>query len=208
MHIIDISMGIGKDTIIYPNNPSISMETFKNPGGSSYLSRIVFGSHTGTHIDAPRHVFENGKTIDQFELGLFVGPCRVLDMTASAGAISKKDVLSKNIVPGERILFKTKNSDRGYNQFWDEYIFVSSEAAQYLAEKKVALVGIDYLSIKQRGSKDNTPHTAFLAKNIPIIEGIDLSKVHEGVYFLIALPLKFICLEAAPCRAVLVSDLL
>ena len=69
------------------------------------------------------------------------------------------------------------------------------------------LVGIDYLSIKQRGSKDNTPHTALLERSIPILEGIDLSEVTEGSYFLAALPLKFDHIEASPCRAVLLSFL-
>lgn len=203
--MIDISISIGQNTIIYPHNPPVKITMFKNPGGFSYLSQISIGSHTGTHIDAPKHVLKDGAMIHALPLHIFVGPCRVLDMTASNVSITKKDLLKKNIQTKERILFKTKNSLKGYNTFYSDYIFLSSDGAVYLAEKKAMLVGIDYLSIKQRGSKDNTPHTALLNNAIPILEGIDLSQAKERSYFLVALPLKFDSIEASPCRAVLFS---
>jgi len=179
--IIDISLPLHPGTIVYPGNPQIEIEEIKSQSSGSVLSKITFGSHTGTHIDSQKHVVTGGKPIDSIALETFVGPCRV------------------------RILLKTSNSSRGFETFYDDYVFVSPEASRFLAEKEVALVAIDYLSIKQRGSKDNTPHTHLLEKNIPIVEGVDLSKVEPGEYYLIILPLKFVNIDGAPARAVLLK---
>lgn len=200
--IIDISLPLNQKAIIYPSNPAVSLETLKSSSGN-LLTKISFGSHTGTHIDAPRHVSESSMPIDQIPLRTFIGPCRVIDCTSSIGSIRSKDIESKNIKKNERVLLKTSNSNRGFEAFYEDYVFVSSEATDFLAEKEVSLVGIDYLSIKQKGSSDNSPHTNLLNKNIPIIEGVDLSKVSEGEYFLIALPLAFQGIDGSPARVVL-----
>ncbi len=201
--IIDISLPLDNDTPLYPGNPKNEFEHFASASGSSYNSKITVSSHNGTHIDAPRHAFANGKGIDSIELNRFIGSCRVLDFTACQKEISLNDLQAKKIVSGERILFKTTNSIRGFETFYEDYVYLSSQGAVYLAEIGIALVGIDALSIKQKGSKDNTPHTALLAKEIPIIEGINLRDVTEGIYQLIALPLKLTDLDASPVRAIL-----
>jgi arylformamidase len=106
---------------------------------------------------------------------------------------------------GERLLFKTNNSIRGFNEFYDDYVFLESEAAQHLGAIRAALVGIDALSVKQRGSPDNTAHTALLEKSIPIIEGLNLVDVDAGEYTLCAFPLAFKDIDGSPARAVLLS---
>lgn len=163
------------------------------------------GSHTGTHIDAPRHVDQKGKTLDALPLEHFVGPCSVLDLTACQSVVEKKDLEKKNIQKGDRILCKTQNSLRGFDTFYTDYVWISGDATAYLANKEVSLVGIDFLSIKQKGNPDNTPHTNLLDKDIPILEGIDLSQVEEGSYFLVFLPLHFIDIDGAPGRAILLK---
>ena len=80
---------------------------------------------------------------------------------------------------------------------------MASEAAAFLAKKRIALFGIDALSVKERGSLDNRPHTALLSRGIPIVEGLDLHRVSPGRYFLTVLPLKLSGLDGAPARAVL-----
>jgi arylformamidase len=112
---------------------------------------------------------------------------------------------SKKIQTGERILLKTKNSIRGFKEFYNDYIYLDGNSADYLAELKVLLVGIDSLSIKKRGGADHRPHTSLLSKNIPIIEGLDLSSVAEGEYELFCLPLNFTDIEGGPARAVLIE---
>lgn len=203
--IIDISLSLHKGTIVYPGNPSIEIEEMQSATGGSVISKIAFGSHTGTHVDAPQHVIRGGQPLDQIPLQTFVGNCRVIDCTHETHSVQRVTLEQADIKKGERILLKTNNSLRGFETFYDDYIFVSPEATQYLAEQEVSLVAIDYLSIKQRGSKDNSPHTNLLSKNIPIIEGVDLSKVEVGEYFLVLLPLKFMNIDGAPARAILMK---
>lgn len=203
--IIDISLPLHTGTIVYPGNPAIEMEEIKSESSGSVLTKIAFGTHTGTHIDAQKHVIEGGKGLDSVSLETFIGPCRVIDCSKDEESVNVLTLQNASIKKGERILLKTSNSDRGYEAFYDDYVFVSPLASKYLAEKEVVLVGIDYLSVKQRGSKDNTPHTHLLEKNIPIIEGIDLSKANAGNYDLIILPLKFMNIDGAPARAVLLK---
>ena len=202
--IIDISLSIGTETIIYPGNPAVKIEELRSSASGSTISKITLGSHTATHVDAQKHVIEGGKSLDDLPLTAFIGECRVIDCTKDRHAVSLETVEKAQIQKEERILLKTYNSLRGFRTFYEDFIYVSSEAALYLSEI-VQIIGIDYFSIKQKGSKDNRPHTAFLEKNIPIIEGIDLSKVEEGVYTLVALPLKLTARDGAPIRAVLLQ---
>lgn len=203
--IIDISLPLHQGTIVYPGNPAIEIEEVGSAASGSILSKITFGSHTGTHIDAPKHAVTGGKPLDQIPLEHFVGTCRVIDCTQDETSVKKETLENQNIQKGERILLKTTNSQRGFNTFYEDFVFVSPEAAAYLAEKEVALVAIDYLSIKQKGSKDNTPHTNLLSKDIPIVEGVDLSKVEADEYFLVILPLKFMDRDGSPARAILMK---
>ncbi len=204
IEIIDISLPLNNKTIFYPNNPPIKIEKINS--GSSVISKIEMGSHSGTHIDAPSHVIDSGLNIDQLPLADFIGPCRVLDLTNCDKFVSKENLINKNIQPNERILLKTKNSIHGFEKFYDDFIYLTPDGAEYLADLSIKLIGIDYLSIKQKGSTDTTAHTAFLSKNIPIIEGLDLSKVLEDEYTLIATPLKFTGIDGAPARVVLLKS--
>jgi len=203
--IIDISIPLTEKTIVYPGNPQIEIEEFKSEASNSIISKITSGSHNGTHIDAPRHAIDNGKSISDLPLDVFMGPCRVIDCTGDASAVLKDTLETHAILEGERILLKTTNSLRGFDEFHPDFVYLSPEGAEYLAEAGVALVGIDYLSIKQKGSTDNQPHTLLLEKDIPIIEGIDLSQVTPGEYTLIAFPLKYIGIDGAPARVVLLK---
>lgn len=203
--IIDISVELSNKTVIYPGTPEIEIKSLKSPTTGSQLSKITLSSHVGTHLDAPRHVLQKGKTIDQLNFSAFIGSCRVVDCSKSKGSISLDDVKKIKSKKRERLLFKTSNSKRGLKKFYKDFIFLSPEAAKYLAENKVSLVGIDSFSIKQKGSKDNRPHTELLSKDIPILEGIDLSRVSAGTYYLICLPLKFVGIDGSPCRAVLLK---
>lgn len=203
--LFDISLPLKQNGIVYPNNPEVVFEP--QPTQSNIITKITFGSHTGAHIDAPSHAkIEGGKTIDQLDLDLFYGPARVLDLTSAVESVNVSDLEGKNVQTGERILLKTSNSARwGDGQFFPDFVFLSPEAAAYLVETGVKLVGIDSLSIKQKGNPDNRPHTNLLEKGIPIIEGLDLSKVEEGEYTLSAFPLKFIGIDGSPVRAVLLK---
>jgi len=203
--IIDISIPLSEKTIVYPGNPKIKIEEIKSEASKSIISQITSGSHNGTHIDAPRHAITDAKSIDELSLDIFMGPCRVIDCMGDTSSISRDTLESHSVLNGERILLKTTNSLRGYDEFHPNFVYLSPEGAEYLAEAGAILVGIDYLSIKQKGSQDNRPHTLLLEKDIPIIEGIDLSQVEPGEYTLVAFPLKYVGIDGAPARVVLLK---
>jgi len=203
--IYDISVSLDKDTVIYPNDPSFSREEFV--GGTSFISKLTFGSHTGTHLDVPKHVFSDGVSVDKIDLEKITGKCRVLDMTKLnfGDAVRVSDLEKENIKEGERILVKTKNSERGFKIFYADYIYLDGDAADFLVEKKIAMFGIDYLSVKQKGSKDLRPHTSLLGNGICIFETLDLSQVIPGEYFFVGLPLKITEADGSPVRAILIE---
>ena len=204
--IIDISLPIEPTMPVYPGTAATKIESVKSASGSARLSVVTMTSHAGTHIDAPNHALAIGQGIDSLPLKTFYGPCRVLDMTQCAEKITSDDLQRQQIAAGERILFKTANSVRGFTQFYEDYLYLDNSAALYLAEQHVALVGLDALSVKQRGAKDNTAHTALLSQAIPIIEGLNLSQVEPGNYVLSAFPLAFVGIDGSPTRAVLIED--
>jgi arylformamidase len=211
MKIIDISIPINNNTVVYPKNAPVEIEKFATlPADSSNLSKITTGSHTATHVDAPLHVRENGAPLDAIPLENYIGPAKVLDFSdLGPGELIKISDLEKHdIVAGDRILAKTSNSDRGYEEFYDDFVALDGDAADYLAGQKIALFAIDYLSIKQRGSDDNRAHTSLLDNKIAIVEGVNLRDVEAGQYTLYCPPLKLTGpeIDGAPCRAVLVQE--
>src|SRR3989344_6240613 len=193
MKIIDISLPLNNNTPVYPGNVPLAVSIHHAmPEHATQLSSITFGSHTCTHIDAPSHAVSGAPALDKIPLEHFVGPCRVLDFSQSAKESVTKEILAeKKIKSGERILLKTKNSLRGFQEFYDNYIYLDGDGAEYLAGLGVMLVGIDALSIKKRGGSDHRPHTALLSKNIPIIDGLNLFSANEGEDSLVCLPLNF-----------------
>lgn len=203
--IIDISLPLFEGMPVYPGNKVTTIQTIHSLSGHSQLSNLELSSHTGTHIDAPRHVFNKGRSIEGLSLERFYGICRVLDLTAYDAFIPRHALEEAKIQANERILLKTKNSQKGFTIFDKEYVYLASESAKYLSERDVWLVGIDALSIKQQGSKDNSPHETLLSKGIPILEGLNLNKVVAGSYTLVAFPLAFQGIDGAPCRAILLS---
>lgn len=201
MKMIDISVPIHPAMATYPGDPIVKFKPW--PGKDWALTEVTLGTHTGTHADAPRHVFKNGKRIDGLPLEKFIGPCRVLDMKHVKQAIELRDLTAAKIKKDERILVKTRNSLRSDANFYPDYIYISGDAVEYLAKVGIVLFGIDAFSVKQRGSDDLRPHTVLLKKEIVILERINLKHVKPGKYFLVALPLKFMGLDGSPVRAVL-----
>jgi len=205
MKIIDISVVMNEKTVVYPGNPPFETAVSVSESSKSRLTKLTFSSHFATHIDAPNHADPTMGGIDSYPLDVFMGPCRVLDCTNCQGSVTPRDLAPHGIKRGERILLKTPNSARGLDTFYEDFVYLDPEAAGQLAALGVALVGIDYFSIKQRGSTDNRPHTALLSAEIPILEGINLKDVAPGEYELIALPLALEGIDGSPCRAILRS---
>lgn len=209
MRIIDVSIPISNNMIYFPGDPKpqISRVYSIEKGEAANVSKLTLSSHTGTHIDAPAHFIKDGKTIDQIPLEYLIGEVKVFEVYDD-DSITKEFLESKNIEYGDRIFFKTKNSQYLSNtsKFYENYVYLSLEAAQFLVEREVKVVGIDYLSIEEFASYDFAVHKSLLSNGVVIIEGLDLSQVCEGKYRYVALPLKLKDCDGAPARVVLIED--
>lgn len=194
MHIIDISSDIFR-TEIYKDDPSPVLERqFDVEKRDAYtLSTLFMGLHTGTHVDAPSHYFEEGKKVNDLPLAMFIGECRVLEVPKQLITGADVDRYFPLKCP-KRLLLKT-NGQGGFDV----------SGAQELARRGVELIGIDSLSIAHHEDEEGG-HKAFLRHDIAILENLQLEEVKQGDYFLIALPLKLDGVEASPVRAVLITD--
>jgi len=203
--IIDITREIHSGIAVWPGDPGITMERTSSfeKGNGSTVTRVSLGLHTSTHIDMPLHFIEGGKTLDEADLTKFAGRCKIFEITSDK-AITKNDIENLDIQKGDIVLFKTKNSNYSLDEpFKFDFIYLDLDAAEYLTEKGVKTIGIDYLSIEAFGSREHKVHKTLLEKEIVLIEGLDLKNVEPGNYFLSCLPLKLKGCEASPVRAVL-----
>ncbi len=195
MKIIDISRDI-LTTEVYPGDPEPRIQQYQkmDEGDECNLSAIYMCLHNATHIDAPNHFIEDGATAEAFELERFIGECTVIE--APEGPIHGAFV-DENIREGcERILIKGNGK-----------AYFSDSGAFALASLGVKLVGTDANSVGTHGAQTG-PHRAFLQADIPLLEGLNLTEVAPGNYFLIAPPLSISGVEATPTRALLISDYL
>lgn len=202
--VIDISPALRDPMPTYPNNPLYSIRTVRSveEGERSTLSEITLGTHTGTHVDAPSHFIAGAEPLEAMGLEPLVGTARVIELDV-AEAIEPADLEPHVITRGERILLKTRNSALwAKDEFDPEYVFLSADAARFLAEKGIACLGVDYLSVGGKGNGVEV-HQALLGAGILLIEGLDLTAAEPGEYDLVCLPLKLAGVEAAPARAVL-----
>jgi arylformamidase len=208
MNIIDISWPLSELTTAYKDKKTISFNTVKTVAKDGVCeSLITLSSHSGTHIDAPAHFIDNGSTIDHALLERFMGPCKVIDMTHISTVITADALYDLDIEEDDFILFKTKNSALSATMpFNKNFVYLEASAAAYLAECAVALVGFDYLGIEREQPQHET-HRLLMDADVMIVEGLRLAHVTAGAYLFVCLPLAVQGVEAAPARAVLVTDL-
>ena len=203
---IDISVALRSGMLHWPDDPPVRIDRIQDMGkGDTHnLSEMALGSHSGTHIDAPLHFFKRGLGIDLMPLDVTNGRVRVIGME-TVDFIDTGDLEPYHPKKGERILLKTRNSATVWkdNHFIEDYVYLTENAANFLAKAGVILVGIDYLSIGGYHRNNSETHRALLQAGVWIIEGLDLSLVSPGEYELVCLPLKIGDGEGAPARAVL-----
>ncbi len=201
---IDISATIKSGMVHWPGDPKIELKQIQSiaKGATANVSHISMGSHTGTHMDAPFHFFPKGKGIDTIPLDVTVGKARVIEIH-DRESIKTEELKRSHIRSGERILFKTRNSRHcwGTDIFIKDFVYISAEAAKFLAVRKIKSLGVDYLSVGGFFKDGEATHRALLKAGIWIIEGLNLSKVRPGEYELICLPLKLFHGDGAPARA-------
>ena len=191
----------------YPGDPPVTIEPFLQiaAGDAANVSRLAFGNHTGTHVDPPVHFIPGGKTIDQLDLNVLCGAVRVVNLTHVKHTISAQDLARAKISGrAKRLLFKTRNSNLWRKTgFQKEFVAFAPDAAQWLVDHRVQLVGIDYLSIEPFGAEEPDAHRILLGAGVVVIEGLNFSKIKPGKYTLACLPLKIANGDGAPARAIL-----
>jgi arylformamidase len=203
---IDISVPLRTGMVHWPDNPPVRIERVMDleHGDAATVSSMAMGVHTGTHMDAPVHFQRGGVGIDQMPLEAALGLARVVEIRDPV-SIKRAELEAAGLQPGERILFRTRNSERCWktDDFVEDFVFISREAAHYLVERGVRTVGVDYLSVGGFREDAEATHLALLQAGIWVIEGLNLSPVRAGTYELVCLPLRIAGGDGAPARAVL-----
>lgn len=207
MKIVDISLPLSADIPVWPGSSGFVLTWVDrmDSGHECNNSRIACDTHIGTHVDAPFHFVENGRTVDQIPTDLLIGPCQVVYLPGQTN-IGAEELASLELANNvRRLLLKTDNSNLWMakeKKFQKKYACLTESGAQWLVRHGFSLVGIDYLSIGSytRGAKI---HQVLLEANVVVVEGLNLSEVEAGEYELICLPMKLIRAEGAPARVVL-----
>ena len=206
--LFDISVPVKNGGVVYPGNPEIHIELQQDMsrGGSSNVSLLAIGSHTGTHVDAPLHMIPGGAGVDGIPLDALIGPALVIAFDDDVMAVTEAYLRSQPIAGHERVLLKTRNSryirERDFHR---DYTYLAPDGAEFLVSLGVRLVGIDYLSIEQFHSGHHRTHKTLLSRGVVIVEGLDLSEPPPGEYELYCLPVLLDGVDGAPARAVLVG---
>ncbi|MGH9023398.1 MAG: cyclase family protein, partial [Acidimicrobiia bacterium] len=176
-------------------------------GDAANVSELRLGSHTGTHVDPPRHFLDDGAGVDELSLEALIGPALVVDLTYAGGPLGPDDLDALDVPPGtERLLLKTSNSALWAEPrptFPDRYVALSPEGAAWVVGRGLRLLGTDFLSIERKGAPGHPTHVALLCAGVVVVEGLDLSKVSPGPYTFVCLPLRVAGGDGAPARAVL-----
>jgi arylformamidase len=205
---IDVSVPLHSGMVHWPDNPPVRIQRALNikHGNAANVSEISMGTHTGTHMDGPLHFVREGQGLDEMPLTATIGRSRVIEIS-DPESIKPEELDPQRLQRGERILFKTQNSARRWSSeaFIEDFVYVSQEAAQYLADRGIQTVGVDYLSVGGFRKDGVETHQALLEARIWVIEGLDLSEVEPGEYELICLPVKIERSDGAPARAILRS---
>ena len=209
MKTYDITIPITSQMPVWPGDPGVQIERVSKieAGDSANVSHLSFGAHTGTHVDAPYHFIAEGVTLEKIPLEIFIGRAYVVHLPDID--LITVDVLESAGIPPRtsRVLFKTRNSNlwaSGETEFQTDFVALSADAAEYLVERGIELVGVDYLSVAP--FHDSVPtHRILLGAGVVVVEGLDLSSVKPGSYTLYCLPLKLEGVDGAPARAILIE---
>jgi arylformamidase len=202
----DISLPISERLITYPGDPPIQLPAHARiaDGDDVNVTRLSFGSHTGTHVDAPLHFIDDARAVDELPLDILIGPVRVAEFDRGVSGIGEDELREAGIDGETRLLLKTRNRDLLESEaFREDFTYLTGAGADYLLEAGVKLVGIDYLSIEEFDADEPVAHKRLLEQEVIIVEGLDLRGVPAGRYELICLPLRLAGLDGAPARAVL-----
>jgi arylformamidase len=212
----DLTHLIYPDMPTYPGEPQPEFQPFFKLGRDKVnLTRLLMGSHTGTHVDAPKHFISTGDAVNEIPLDKFMGEAVTLDMsTKSIGeGITNVDLdtYSKIVKAGDIILIYTGTSDRWNNDenIRQNFTYLEPTAAEWIVNHQIKCIGIDSFSVEKYGFKDGLVHKMLLSNKISIIEGLNVNvKQCLGKrMFLVCLPLFLSGIDGSPARVVVFNIL-
>src|SRR4029079_5524426 len=208
--IYDVSVPIANGMHVWPSDPPLKLtpqgHLSRDHSHTIHVTTIEMGSHTGTHIDAPFHFVEGGRKLDEIPLKDLVGPVSVIQVTG-VPSITREHLKSLSWKNVDRVFFKTDNSEHWNDGvFFERFVYLEPEAAEFLVQRNLRVVGIDYLSIDPYKSEKHPTHFVLLGRNVIIIEGLNLSRVPPGRYQMVALPLNLQGADGAPTRVIIMEN--
>lgn len=204
MKAYDVTAPLSPNTPVWPGDPTPEIVRAPSVGdGALCLTRMNLGTHTGTHVDAPLHLLADGLSVDALPIEILLGKVRVVEIAAREG-IERQELEALDLRDDLRLLIKTRMSGQmRIPQFQADYVFLTADAAQYLVQVGLKLVGIDYLSVDRYGSTDFPAHRTLLGAGVILVEGLDLSEVEPGEYDMVCLPIRLAGADGAPARVIL-----
>jgi len=219
--ILDISLPLSVATPAWPGDPPFAMTRLADmaSGDMATVSHLSMSAHAGTHVDAPAHFLTGGADVADLPLEAMIGPAYLADAVAAAGpprrgagatppSLTASDLAAIGIPDGvERLLLRTRGPGHEAppaGVFDPEFVALAPDAARWLVERRLRLVGIDGPSIAPMADAGTT-HRVLLRAGVVIVEGLDLRDAAAGHHDLVCLPLRVPGAEGAPARAVLIS---
>lgn len=202
--IYDITQPISAGMPVWPGDPPVRLEAAlsRQTGDAVNLTRLCMGVHTATHVDAPRHLDDQGVSVEALPLSALLGPCWVADV--SAGDEITEAQLAALTPPGcRRLLLRTLHSaQRDCPRGWAA---LTAEAAAWAVASGLTLLGSDALSLDRPEAGAGVAHRTLLSAGLVVVEGLCLEGIAVGAYDLICLPLKLCGADGAPARAILIA---
>lgn len=204
--IVDISVPLRSPMPTWPGSVGLRLTQTQSiaAGGAANVSRLDTDVHMGTHVDAPWHFLAKGATAETLPLDELIGPAWVCHLPGIP-SVTASDLEAAAIPAGtRRLLLRTENSERWATEttFRPDFVALTVDAARWIVERGIYLVGNDYLSI-QRFHDGPETHRVLLEARVILLEGIDLAGVAPGLWELLCLPLRLVGADGAPARAVL-----
>jgi arylformamidase len=208
--MIDVSLPIGPDLLVWPGDPPIDVVPRLRlaKGDPANVSELRMGTHTGTHVDPPNHFVEGSTGVDRVPLDVLMGRAIVVDARHLDRPIEPTDFDELGIPRSEtRVLLRTANSELWRTppvRFPDRYACLTPETAHLVVDRGIRLIGVDFLSVEEKGATGHPVHHILLENGVVIVEGLNLSEAEPGEYTLACLPLKIVDGDGGPARALLV----
>ena len=203
--IWDISLPLYDGMPVYPGDPEVAVATHcaLAEGQGCNVLALRLGTHSGTHVDAPRHFIADGQTVDRLPWAALLGPARLVQ-APEGESIGAAFVRALRLEPGSRLLLRTRPPGQAPPpDFPPPWLTLTGEAAEELARAGALLLGVDTPSVDAFHAPAPVVHRALLGAGLALLENADLSAPPEGDYTLICLPLRLADADGAPCRALL-----